>query len=144
MGSLVALLAAWVLWVQVSAEDPVRAVSEHASLEECREHADRVNQIVAEVLARIVQRGEEDRCVPESVPVHATGPRPAPTETVNVAIVYGSLLGVGLLVDSLMSLLHSHDLEPGQYVWHEYAIRVLLPRGKSRDKAVHEDVTSQS
>ena len=58
MGSLVALLAAWVLWVQVSAEDPVRAVSEHASLEACREHADRVNQIVAEVLARIVQRGE--------------------------------------------------------------------------------------
>jgi hypothetical protein len=43
-----------------------------------------------------------------------------------------------------MSLLHSDDLEPGQYVWHEYTIRVLIPRGKSRDKAVHEDVTSQS
>jgi hypothetical protein len=43
MGSLVALLTAWALWAQVHPDDPVRVVSEHASLEECREHADRMN-----------------------------------------------------------------------------------------------------
>jgi hypothetical protein len=42
MGSLVALLAAWALWAQVHPDDPVRVVSEHASLEERREHADRM------------------------------------------------------------------------------------------------------
>jgi hypothetical protein len=52
MGSLVALLAAWVLWAQVHPNDPVRAVSEYASLEECREHADRENRIAADVIAR--------------------------------------------------------------------------------------------
>ena len=46
-------------WAQVHPDDPVRVVSEHASLEECREHADRENRIVAEVLARSAERGEK-------------------------------------------------------------------------------------
>jgi hypothetical protein len=58
MGSLVALLATWVLWGQLYAEDPVRAVSQHASLEECREHADIGNRVVAETLDRKAQHGE--------------------------------------------------------------------------------------
>ena len=58
MGSLVALLAAWVLWAQIHPNDPIRAVSEHASLEACREHADRGNRIAADVIARSPHRDE--------------------------------------------------------------------------------------
>jgi hypothetical protein len=80
MGSLVALLATWVLWVQISPVDPVRGVSEHASLEECREYADRMNHIVADALARNTPPGEKRPdlfeypffCMPQG---HVPGPR---------------------------------------------------------------------
>jgi hypothetical protein len=54
-------------------------VSEHASLEECREHADRMNQIIADALARSAQRGEHSAvfqnpflCMPQG---HVPRPR---------------------------------------------------------------------
>jgi hypothetical protein len=57
MGTLVALLVPWVLWVQFYAEDPIRAVGEHDSVEACREHADRLNQIFADTLDRNAHLG---------------------------------------------------------------------------------------